>query len=384
MHHRRASSVLSAILVIAHTVSATSPFPRAHPHAQLTSSHFAVEKRIDSVHISPRNLKSVSSNRVSTEHASAIEGRDSDSERSIFAMHSPKSLLARRMKAKQHFRRVAKRHDLTDGYGSIPELTDTPAVVDWALNGYGKDGNTLTNGYGSVPASLEAVGLGGGSKRSELEDLSSSPSKRAGLESRDDFADTFLSPTTNTVPTSGGSSSQLLSGSVVNAASGGPLVDTTSGVPIVGVASGSPPAPANRATSNEATSASPSNAPQPQAVTTVNSKHKAASNIHKSDNGVHMSKPYSPQNGADKACEVQVSFLLFLCGFLPTDHRFQYEMCCGRVLTQDDLAGRTILNDLLGLDTSGLVGLQCAPFVRNAVGLYECNGTPMCCNQGSQ
>ena len=86
MHHRRASSVLSALLVVAHTVSATSLFPRAHLHTELASSHIAVEKRIDSAHVNPRILKSVSNDHNSVKHAPAIERRDSDSERSIFAM----------------------------------------------------------------------------------------------------------------------------------------------------------------------------------------------------------------------------------------------------------------------------------------------------------
>ncbi|KAF8318158.1 hypothetical protein DL93DRAFT_2076145 [Clavulina sp. PMI_390] len=362
MHHRRVSSVLSAFLIIAPIATASSLFPRFHPHGQLgasTEAHAASNSRISI--ISSRGFTSLSAahtdgevDTVST--AKTHSARDSIGGHSLFAVNSPKSLLARRLKRKQAVKRVAKRHDLTDGYGSLPQLTDPNAVIDWTLSGYGKDGKTLSNGYGAVPASLQSVGLGSAAtsvKRAasiRSNEIDANDGTSSNLVERGALLESL-----SAIPSASSlDSNPLLSGSLINAASGsGPALDTADGVPILGLASGTPPV---------------STTPDVVATNGTSSTSKRA-RIQKPQEpqSPHLSKAPYPANvdAHSSACDVQ------------------WQQCCGQVLSQSDIAGHAILNNLLGLNTLGIVGLQCLPLVRDAVGLYTCKGTPTCCNGGS-
>jgi hypothetical protein len=302
MHRRHASSVLSILLVVANTVALSSPFPRSRPHGQLGPAP-ASEVPNDLPHAQARTLKSKLPINSGLRHdASNVH----NSERSSFALNSPKSLFARHIRAKNHFRRVAKRHDLTDGYGSLPTVTDPSAVVGWASNGYGKGDETLVNGYGAVPESLRAMQAGSGvgssltsgAKRDGTLDRGSAvPPGTHSPESRNDFTDTFLSSNRDD------SSGKLISGSLIDATSGGPLVDTTSGEPVIGIASGheappTEPAPAARPFD-------PSSTPIRTRPTPYRNSAKFKSHYHGSS--VRHFTPKNPTTAADNVCEVQVS-----------------------------------------------------------------------------
>lgn len=129
------------LLVVAPSVLALSPFPRVHPRGQLGDTA------------------------LSTSFDASSDASFRADERSVFALHSPKSLLARRTHARlgRALEHAAKRapHDITDAYGALPELTDPTSVVSYAENGYGNNADkTLMNGYGSVPETLDASNLG--------------------------------------------------------------------------------------------------------------------------------------------------------------------------------------------------------------------------------
>lgn len=128
------------LLVVAPSVLALSPFPRVHPRGQLGDTA------------------------LSTSFDASSDASFRADERSVFALHSPKSLLARRTHARlgralEHAKRAP--HDITDAYGALPELTDPTAIVSYSENGYGNNADkTLMNGYGSVPETLDASNLG--------------------------------------------------------------------------------------------------------------------------------------------------------------------------------------------------------------------------------
>lgn len=297
MHHPRASAIFGIVLIVATSVTATSPFPRVHPRGLIASTHHQpAEKRVKGLHLEPRTLttstRTGADERVSVDHASNIQERDADADRSTFALHSPKSLFARRMQAKKSFRRVAKRHDLTDGYGSLPELTDPTAVVDWALNGYGANGKTLANGYGSLPASLGAIGLGGISNKRDNDGRS----KDVTIGARD----TSLTPASRGL-SSYDSSLTSLSGSNVDPTSVGPVLDVSSAVPGLDVVSSSP--------SDSSIPDSLPTTPQSKFAPSAQSKSNTAAKIHKPNAAnLDSSEPHDAQSGADKACQVQVSY----------------------------------------------------------------------------
>ena len=301
MHRRHASSVLSILLVVANTVALSSPFPRTHPHGQIGPVS-ATETLDDVPHAQARSLKSKSSANRSIRH-DASKSYEHKSERSSFALNSPKSLLARHIRTKNHFRRVAKGHDLTDGYGSLPTVTDTSAVVGWALNGYGKSDKTLVNGYGAVPESLQAAqagsGVGGsvpsGSKRDRtLDEDSASLTDTHSLEPRNDFTDAFL-------PSNERDSAKLVSGSLIEAVSGGPVVDTTSGKPVVGLLSGKQ-APSPKSGPEAMSHASPN----PDLTRPTLRRNLAKFKSH-DPSFTRFTTPKTPTAAADNVCEVQVS-----------------------------------------------------------------------------
>ena len=301
MHRRHASSVFSILLVVANTVALSPPFPRSRPHGQLGPAP-ATEVSNDIPHAQARSLKSKSPSTYGHRH-DASNVYEHSSERSSFALNSPKSLLARHIRAKIYFRRAAKRHDLTDGYGSLPTLTDPSAVVGWALNGYGKGDKTLVNGYGAVPESLRAIRVDSGMSSRVTSDakrdgtLHGGSALSSGTPPEYNFADTF--PPSNRDD----SSAKLVSGSLIDATSGGPLVDTTSGEPVIGIASG-------RDTSTESVPvvrpSNPSSIPVRPRPAPYRNSAKFKSYSHGSSIK-DSTMPKNPPDAADNFCEVQVS-----------------------------------------------------------------------------
>jgi len=249
MHRRHASSVLSMLLVVVNTVALSLPFPHSHPHGQVGPAPASEV---------PGNVPRVQARTLKPKLPANHVPRHDASEKSSFALNSPKTILARHIRAKTYFRRVARRNDLTDGYGSLPAATDLSAVVGWALNGYGKGDKKLVNGYGAIPESLNPLQAGSGA-----DDAAASDARRDGALN----GDSTPSTATHSIEPRGDAMGNFL-----------PSKENDSSVRLV---SDSPP---------------------------DGSFAKFKSHTH-GPPAPHFATPKTPESAADNVCEVQVSYM---------------------------------------------------------------------------